>query len=74
MDDDGAPALTDDTGLPPLADNNGIGPGGQQLPQIEGNQIASLTDKDLLSIGEECEDWPVQKVCTFILCRSIKIQ
>lgn len=61
VDDDGAPALTDDTGLPPLADNNGIGPGGQQLPQIEGNQIASLTDKDLLSIGEECEDWPVQK-------------
>merc|ERR1712142_487299 len=61
VDDDGAPAFTDDTGLPPLADNNGIGPGGQQLPQIEGNQIASLTDKDLLSIGEECEDWPVQK-------------
>ena len=73
VDDNGAPALTDDTGLPPLAGNNGLGPGGE-IPQIEGNQLESLSDKDLLSIGEECEDWPVQKVCTFIVLRSIRIQ
>merc|ERR1719233_1313416 len=60
VDDNGAPALTDDTGLPPLAGNNGLGPGGE-IPQIEGNQLESLSDKDLLSIGDECEDWPVQK-------------
>jgi len=60
VDDNGAPALADDTGLPPLAGNNGLGPGGE-IPQIEGNQLESLSDKDLLSIGEECEDWPVQK-------------
>ena len=67
MDDNGVPALTDDTGLTPaLTDDSGLGPGGD-FPEIDGNQLQDLSDKDLLSIGEECEEWPVQKVCTFIL-------
>ena len=66
MDDNGAPAIIDENGLPPLAGDNGLGPGGD-IPQIEGNQLGALSDNDLLSIGEECEEWPVQKVCTFIL-------
>jgi len=60
VDDDGAPALTDDSGLPPLAGDNGVGPA-VDFPQIDGNQLEALSDKDLLSIGEECEEWPVQK-------------
>ena len=69
MDDDGVPALTDDAGLTPgpgLTDGNGLGPS-SDFPEIDGNQLQTLSDKDLLSIGEECEEWPIQKVCTFIL-------
>jgi len=62
VDDNGVPALTDDSGLPALSDDSGLGPGGD-FPAIDGNQIEDLSDKDLLSIGEECEEWPVQK-CT----------
>jgi len=63
VDDNGVPALTDDTGLTPaLTDDSGLGPGGD-FPEIDGNQLQDLSDKDLLSIGEECEEWPVQK-CT----------
>ena len=73
VDDNGVPALNDDSGLPALSDDSGLGPGGD-FPAIDGNQLEALSDNDLLSIGEECEEWPVQKVCTFILWRSIKTQ
>jgi len=65
VDDDGVPALTDDAGLTPgpgLTDGNGLGPS-SDFPEIDGNQLQTLSDKDLLSIGEECEEWPIQK-CT----------
>ena len=70
---DGDSGLTNDGGIPPLTDDSGLGPG-SAFPEIDGNQLQTLSDKDLLSIGEECEEWPVQKVCTFIVRRSIKIQ
>jgi len=60
VDDDGVPALTDDAAVTP--DGNGLGPG-SDFPEIDGNQLQALSDKDLLSIGEECEEWPIQK-CT----------
>jgi len=44
------PQLTNDIG--------GIGPSGA-FPELDN----SVLEEDLLSIGEECEDWPVQK-CT----------
>eukprot|EP00090_Calanus_glacialis_P026734 TRINITY_DN4202_c0_g1_i3.p1 TRINITY_DN4202_c0_g1~~TRINITY_DN4202_c0_g1_i3.p1 ORF type:complete len:782 (-),score=199.72 TRINITY_DN4202_c0_g1_i3:517-2862(-) len=62
VDDNGVPALNDDSGLPALSDDSGLGPGGD-FPAIDGNQLEALSDNDLLSIGEECEEWPVQK-CT----------
>jgi len=59
---DGDSGLTNDGGIPPLTDDSGLGPG-SAFPEIDGNQLQTLSDKDLLSIGEECEEWPVQK-CT----------
>merc|ERR1719495_2771777 len=59
---DGDSGLTNDGGIPPLTDDSGLGPG-STFPEIDGNQLQTLSDKDLLSIGEECEEWPVQK-CT----------
>jgi len=51
--------------LPTLIEDNGLGPVGD-FPELNGNDLQSLGfqgDKDLLSVGEECEDWQVQK-CT----------
>lgn len=51
--------------LPTLIEDNGLGPVGA-FPELDENDLQSLGlqgDKDLLSVGEECEDWQVQK-CT----------
>jgi len=59
VDDNGLPALTDDASLtPPLG--SPLDDASDNLNEIVGN---FESDKDLLSIGEECEEWPVQK-CT----------
>jgi len=49
-------------GDPDITSGLGIGP--SELGEVDGDALQSLENiGDLLSVGEECEDWPVQK-CT----------